>query len=469
MPTTKLAMISTTNIPSSVTIRMYNVGFGDCFLLTFHYADAERHMLIDYGSTAAPKNVRGKYMVDVANDIKSNCKGKLDILVATHRHRDHISGFATDGDATGSIIASLKPDHVIQPWTEDPATKPAALTATTTTYNKGKPSQEQITSHFLGSLDDMHRIAGSIAKLASSGQLYSGPVKRNQLTFLGENNLKNISAVKNLMSMGDKGKAHYVNAGMKLNDLLPGVSITVLGPPTLKQSDSIRKERAKDPDEFWQFRSFWSSQSLAIGGRPTPGVTSSQSRSRRRSDQVFAPNVRWFIAQSRQIHADQTLELVRDLDSVMNNTSVILLFEIGNRKLLFPGDAQIENWSYALNNSTWQNLLKDVNLYKVGHHGSLNATPRSLWKLFVNKGDELTYDRLETLCSTKSGKHGDARSGTEVPRALLVAEMEKESAFSSTESYKAPNKLSSDITVAIAEGVKDVRRRKPASRTRRIR
>jgi hypothetical protein len=469
MPTKKRATASsTTSIPSSVTIRMYNVGFGDCFLLKFHYADAERHMLIDYGSTAAPMNVRGKYMVDVANDIKSNCKGKLDIVVATHRHRDHISGFATDGDATGSIIASLEPDHVIQPWTEDPATKPTALTATTTTYSKGKPSQEQITSHFLGSLDDMHRIAGSVADLARSGQLYAGPVKSKQLTFLGENNLKNLSAVKNLMSMGDKGTAHYVNAGMTLNDLLPGVNITVLGPPTLKQSDSIRKERAKDPDEFWQFRSFWSSQSLAIGAKPAPGGRFSQPRTRWRPNEAYAPNVRWFIAQSRQIHADQTLDLVRELDSVMNNTSIILLIEIGDRKLLFPGDAQIENWSYALNNSKWQDLLQDVNLYKVGHHGSLNATPRSLWKLFVNKGDKDTHNRLETLCSTKSGKHGDARSGTEVPRAVLVAELEKQSAFNSTESYRAPNKLSNDFTVAVAEGVKDVRRRQPASRTRRI-
>ena len=43
------------------------------------------------------------------------------------------------------------------------------------------------------------------------------------------------------------------------------------------------------------------------------------------------------------------LGIVRTLDQAMNNTSVILLFEVGNKKLLFPGDAQIENWSYALN------------------------------------------------------------------------------------------------------------------------
>src|SRR6266702_2053650 len=465
MPTKKRATSS--KAPSSVTIRMYNVGFGDCFLLTFQYANEERHMLIDYGSTAAPKNTTGKYMLEVANDIKGICKGKLDILVATHRHRDHISGFATDGDATGKIIAALKPDHVIQPWTEDPAAEPTALIATTATG--GKPSEKEITSHFLGSLNDMHRLAGSVAELASSGQLQAGSSTRKQLSFLGEDNLRNLSAVKNLMSMGSTGTAHYVNAGMMLNDLLPGENITVLGPPTLKQSDSIRKERAKDPNEFWQFRSFWSSQSLAMGARLKSGARSVRLSAKQHPEELYAPNVRWVIAQSRRIHAEQTLDLVRDLDSVMNNTSIILLFEVGNRKLLFPGDAQIENWSYALNNQKWQGLLKDVNLYKVGHHGSLNATPRSLWKLFINKGDEGAQDRLETLCSTRSGKHGDARSGTEVPRALLVAELEKQSDFKSTESYRAPNKLSSDVTIEVAERVKNARRRNPASSTRHLR
>ena len=39
---------------------------------------------------------------------------------------------------------------------------------------------------------------------------------------------------------------------------------------------------------------------------------------------------------------------MRTLDDQMNNTSLILLFEVFGKKLLFPGDAQIENWSYAL-------------------------------------------------------------------------------------------------------------------------
>jgi glyoxylase-like metal-dependent hydrolase (beta-lactamase superfamily II) len=101
--------------PSSLTIRVYNVGFGDCFLLTFQYPGESRHVLIDFGSTAAPKRAPADYMTHIAEDIKNTCQGKLHVLVATHRHRDHINGFVTTGAAPGKIIRDLKPDYVIQP------------------------------------------------------------------------------------------------------------------------------------------------------------------------------------------------------------------------------------------------------------------------------------------------------------------------------------------------------------------
>ena len=56
--------------PSSIVVRMYNVGFGDCFLLTFRYPAAakipERHMLIDFGSSAAPRYGPKDYLQRVA-------------------------------------------------------------------------------------------------------------------------------------------------------------------------------------------------------------------------------------------------------------------------------------------------------------------------------------------------------------------------------------------------------------------
>src|SRR5215813_5489821 len=96
-------------------------------------------------------------------------------------------------------------------------------------------------------------------------------------------------------------------------------------------------------------------------------------------------NARWLVNRARRVRGEQLLQIVRTLDQEMNNTSVILLFQVGKKKLLFPGDAQKENWQYALSQKKYLKALRSVNLYKVGHHGSLNATPKSLWKLFKNK------------------------------------------------------------------------------------
>ncbi len=428
--------------PTEVTIRMYNVGFGDCFLLTFKYPGDERHMLVDCGSTSAPKGARKDphFLEAVVGDIERVCSGKLHVLLATHRHRDHVSGFSTQS-RTGRVIAALKPDHVIQPWTEDPRARTAAVTASASIYTGGKPDTSKMTAHFLGALEDMHEVAAAIKHIAGREDL-AGKGALKHLEFFGEDNIKNPSAVQNLIAMGKRAKAYYVNAGMELK-ILPGVKCTVLGPPTLEQSDAIRKMRARDPANFWQFRSFWGAQGVAMRGHLKRGKRGAEAKPARSPS--LPKSVRWFVKQARQIHVDELLSIVRDLDSVMNNTSVILLLEVGKRKILLPGDAQIENWAYALSNPKWRKLLEDVSLYKVGHHGSLNATPKPLWGLFKHRGGPETSNRLQALCSTKAGQHGSRKSGTEVPRQVLVEQLEKDSRFISSES--AENAFCNQVTL----------------------
>jgi hypothetical protein len=55
----------------------------------------------------------------------------------------------------------------------------------------------------------------------------------------------------------------------------------------------------------------------------------------------------------------------------------------------------------ALSRPEWRSLLADVNLYRVGHHGSRNATPRQLWDLFKHAGSARMQDEEagDSFCS----------------------------------------------------------------------
>ena len=448
--------------PSNLTIRAYQVGFGDCFLLSFSYpkatkkSDQERHVLIDYGSTGMPAGIDASdQMMSVANDIKQRCKGKLSMVVATHRHKDHISGFTTkkDGSGTGDIIKTLKPDMVVQPWTEDPSLedpKPENL-----------PRSQVIpvtNAQYLSTLTDMNSLAGTMRtemvrlRMAISSKGLSEDVA-DEIDFLSEDNsLPNRMAVANLASMGEN---HYVNFGYKLDVrlILPGVKIHVLGPPTLEQHSDIQKQKSRDENEFWMLqgaaRSFWKMQAASS----ELIAASAKSKTRLFPDAdvyegYFPSNNRWFIRRLDELRAEQLLGLVRMLDKSMNNTSVILLFEVGGKKLLFPGDAQIENWEFALSKKEVFDLLKDVTVYKVGHHGSRNATPKTLWNRFGHKDQAVSApDRLLTLNSTMKGKHGHSKNNSEVPRTSLVTELKNFSDYKSTEEAAKKKELFLDIPI----------------------
>jgi len=435
--------------PDRATLRSYQMGFGDCFLLTFHYGAEARHILIDFGSTGKPDGAPSDLMLQVANDIKQKCNEKLHIVVATHRHKDHISGFATneEGDASGNIIRDCNPDLVIQPWTEDPEAPVDATNSVTIIKDENDKTKDK-TIPFSNTLGDMQTVAEMIKAVAErirkEARTQNGSramvALADQLGFLGDDNISNRSAIDNLIEMSKRGRGLYVSADLvnplkELNDLLPGVKVWVLGPPNLEQSKKITKMRSSDAAEFWQLS--------ADAGK---AVSKNQSKplfahvATRSMAHLMPPHTRWFIRRMDSMQGTQMLEIVRILDSVMNNTSVILLFEVGDKKLLFPGDAQIENWSYALDKARsdpeFKKLLEDVDVFKVGHHGSRNANPKSLWEMFKKRSSAPSEKRLQTFVSTMEGKHGDSEKKTEVPRISLVEALQSQSSYFSTQELK---------------------------------
>jgi hypothetical protein len=332
---------------------------------------------------------------------------------------------------SGAVIRGLKPELVLQPWTEDPKVARNALEPPKGL--KGPALQSRL---HVRSLQNMNEYASAVLQFSKHLKGRHLQEARDQLSFLGDDNgLANRSAIVNLMTMG-KQKAKYLFSGAPsgLEPLLPGVKVHVLGPPTLKQDPRVASQTDKQDDQFWKIRAgFWARRASVA--------------EQVKSDTVLFPKVlrknipwaaRWYAYQAQQEVADSMLSIVRTLDDAMNNTSLILLFEFKDQCLLFPGDAQWENWRYALENqkAKYEKLLKRVNLYKVGHHGSLNATPHKLWDAFDNKGGASKTKRLATILSTREDVHGHKESDTEVPRRTLVTALQTQSNLTDTRETK---------------------------------
>ena len=224
-----------------------------------------------------------------------------------------------------------------------------------------------------------------------------------------------------------------------IEEIIPGVRASVLGPPTPKQWPAVTGQRADDPQYWITWQSLLNRMVTNVAGTGRRGSSGRQSMT-----SVDPGPVRWLVERMQGQQTHSLLRIVRSLDDAMNNTSVILLLTIGDRRLLFPGDAQIENWSYSMTGPPAHRLAKQlasVDLYKVGHHGSRNASPRSLVRLWQERDRGLT-----SLMSTLPGVHGTTEA-TAVPRSTLVAALDALGPLIRTDML-APEALYTDVTMA---------------------
>jgi hypothetical protein len=454
--------------PIELGIRMYQVGFGDCFVITFRYpaplADGRdvRHVLIDFGSTrpAGPT----KDLVPVANAIHEQTQGEIDVVVVSHRHKDHLSGFGTK---EGPLL-DMKPGFprlVVRSWTEHPtldrAAKGPAAVAATRAAGPMSAAVGRKSSQFVNSLRAAEQFAVDLRAKVQGAAPNSRPAELKQLV---DDQISNKEAVDQLAAWAASGRGAYLNYGMPsgIEAEVPGISVRVIGPPTVNQHPAVAKQKSRDPNEFWMIYGnvlkSLSAKDLvlrdvdpedpgsaapigaseaddadpAVAGdmAMTAAIDDAPAASPIKGVQPDPGPVKWLTDRLGRQEVNSILRIVRVLDDVLNNTSVILLIDVPCAgpeplRLLFGGDAQIENWEYALkfasDHEANLDLLRKVDVYKVGHHGSRNATPRTLFNLWK---EPATKERpMTALMSTKFGVHGKTEA-TKVPRKTLVAALD---------------------------------------------
>jgi hypothetical protein len=102
-------------------------------------------------------------------------------------------------------------------------------------------------------------------------------------------------------------------------------------------------------------------------------------------DRYNDPLQSWRQIDDMMLESSATLAL--QMDKYINNTSLVLAFELPNQDvLLFPGDAQVGNWDSwsAIKDFDSDDLIKRTVFYKVGHHGSHNATLKPALEKMTN-------------------------------------------------------------------------------------
>jgi beta-lactamase superfamily II metal-dependent hydrolase len=323
-------------------VRMYNVGFGDCFLVVLPTDDGPKRILFDCGTHPAGSGPRklSEVVSDLVADVTDDGKARIDVVVGTHRHADHVSGFQQ------KAWRQVEVGEVWMPWTEDPDDAEARAIR----ERQSRAAQ---------------RLVAALAARGDQQSLAWG---------LAANALTNAKAMETLHAgfSGAPGRRFLPTASGSATfttSVLPGVRIHVLGP-----SRDPQVIRDMDPP-------------AGAGYLRMAGDNDGDGASREPFDE------RWSIPVAEYDHAhlaleerDRTyLEDVADadlfgiavaLEKAVNGTSLVLLLELGDAFLLFPGDAQWGTWKAILDDPTRAALVEQTTFWKVGHHGSHNATPK---------------------------------------------------------------------------------------------
>jgi beta-lactamase superfamily II metal-dependent hydrolase len=360
-------------VKTTVTVRMYNVGFGDCFLVTVSKGDKVWRMLVDCGVhsqggvriKAKPWRIRdvvNLVIADLEAVAPAGTPPHLDVIVATHKHTDHISGFNIDSWERVTV------GEVWLPFVENPDDPDAAalgqrLTAAAGEL-KGLIEARQASARGLDAskLELAHDFAinsfsnaEAMARLRGDGlEFHNHPVPIRYLP--------DTDAAKNVIEIG-----------------IEGVRAHILGP-------------SRDPEQLKKMEPPSGVAWLALADDRRAQIEAGSeifANAYRVPDDAIASNVSKTLLDARDSSdlttvdddIDELLTASAVLEDAVNNTSVFFVLDVNGTRLLFVGDSQQGAWDHVLGTDESRALVTGVDFYKIGHHGSHNATPRE----FVEK------------------------------------------------------------------------------------
>jgi len=381
---------------SGVSIRMYNVGFGDCFLLAFPTKDEKAfYGLIDCG--VHHQFPQGKDIIKkIAADIAAATGNHIDLVVVTHEHSDHLSGF----NYAREIFDNMSIENLWLAWTEDPTNELAnelrdlygmGIRAVTTAIDRLSLSNSRFAEQLKGILDfEIQATDGNPQNPLNSPLDY----------------LRTKSKIK-LEKPEDYRRPEEPPLSLPNVD---GVRISVLGPPKKKKWIRTIESKSELYPELTATNEVTAFIVAALGLDPTENEIAKRSLPfdeihQIKEDKLDKSEYKQFFhdyyfsdegkdASWRRIDTDWLFtaeQLALSINSYTNNTSLFLAIELTktepNKVLLFGGDAQIGNWlSWIQSESTTEesddidprarDLLRRTVIHKVCHHGSHNATPR---------------------------------------------------------------------------------------------
>ncbi|MCK1332150.1 hypothetical protein IVB57_28085 [Bradyrhizobium sp. CW9] len=405
---------STTGAPSAkpghISVRMYNNILGDCFLIRVP-AGPERdvNVLVDCGALQGMPSA-ANILNEIADDLAKTTGSRLDVLVVTHEHWDHLSGFCQ----AETFFRKFEIDELWLAWTENDKDADAARIR----------ARRQKALQLLLTLDKHFGPPATAPEEDEdeAGRAPRGGGQRDEvrelLAFTGQSPGAATSRMDTgailAMLKGLAKRVRYFTPGADPIPLPAGIPVEayVLGPP--KDTKFLLRSNPRKGEVYLSDESAGLGVYLAAAvqlEKEAISLDADEARAIELSmpfdNQYFRPftevereqNEAYFSErdQWRRIDRDwlgAAEQLALKLDSDTNNTSLVLAFAFGaqtdRRVLLFPGDAQVGNWE-SWQQYVWpsgakredpaaidiQKLLAATVLYKVGHHASHNATLRT--------------------------------------------------------------------------------------------